>query len=293
MLRVNDGSRNAPRLEVQQSWWAMTKIGEQGEEWSLEKKFEKLAEAGFQGINGALPAPEEAERWRRLLDEYKFSFSIGAFPRAVSDLTELIPRAREFGVQHINLQVMDSFVVGEEAVALLAGLAEEGRKAGMPVFIETHRGRVTQDLIRTARYVRAIPDLRLTIDLSHYVVAGEVREITPPLEALFDELLRRTSCIHARVSNGEQVQVDVGPNGEHPMFGHFKRWWLKGMGYWLRETQPGDVFPFVTELGPPDYAITRSRDSFGQREEISDRWQQALLLKNTAEELWAELHAGA
>lgn len=37
-----------------------------------------------------------------------------------------------------------------------------------------HRGLVTQDLIRTIGYTQARPDLRFDLDLSHYVVAGEI-----------------------------------------------------------------------------------------------------------------------
>jgi hypothetical protein len=54
--RVNDGSDRAPRLAVQQAWWAMSGLGENGREWSVEEKVEKIAEAGFTGIvvcNGA------------------------------------------------------------------------------------------------------------------------------------------------------------------------------------------------------------------------------------------------
>ncbi len=41
------------------------------------------------------------------------------------------------------------------------------------------------------------------------------------------------------------------------------------------------VFNFTCELGPPDCAIT---DENGY--ELSDRWQESLVLKNKAEEIW-------
>jgi len=291
--RINDGSSNAPALDIQQSWWAMIGLGENGKEWSMEMKFEKIAEAGFTTIVSWLPPKEEMDTWHRLLDRYRLNFAGLAFPRTPQDMLESLKPAKEFGrVQYLNAQVMDAFVIGDEAVRLLDDLLRAAEEANIPTMIETHRGTVTQDLIRTAEYVKALPHLRLTIDLSHYVVAGELHgtsEMTnAKSEALFDQLLQRTSGLHARVSNGEQVQIDVGADGDHPMVERFAGWWRKGIGYWLQQAQPGDRLPFCMELGPPIYAITR-RDEHGREVEVSDRWQQALLLKRIVETEWAHV----
>lgn len=289
---IADGTANAPRLELQQSWWGMIGLGDNGQEWCMEQKFEQIAEAGYAAISAAIPAPEEEERWHTLLDRYRLGFSAMAFPSRIEDIGAILEDARRFGrVQYLNLQVMDGFVTGAEATGLLSGLLSAAQEAAMPTFIETHRGTVTQDLIRTAEYVRELPELRLTIDLSHYVVAGELNQLPHArAEAHLAELLERTSAIHARVSNGEQVQIDVGPGGDHPMTEPFKRWWRQAMAGWLRAAQPGDVLPFVTELGPPGYYAVTRREADGTECEVSDRWQQALLLKRIAEELWLDLH---
>ncbi|MCJ8012726.1 TIM barrel protein [Paenibacillus sp. KQZ6P-2] len=286
--RIHTGTSSDPKLSLQQSWWAMIGIGEQGQEWSIEQKFEKIAEAGYDGIVGFIPSPDEAKIWRSLLERYNLTFGALSFPACPEDLANTIKAAEAFGpVQYINSQVMNSFVIDEQAVDLLNGILETSRRSGIPNFIETHRGTVTQDLIRTVSYVEAIPELRLTIDLSHYVVAGEMNGGSDEAEACFQKLLSRTGAIHARVSNGEQVQIDVGQDGEHPMVASFKRWWTYGFKSWKAGACPGELLPFVTELGPPGYAITRRTD--GSDEEISDRWQQALLFKRIAEQLWADV----
>ncbi|ULL17798.1 sugar phosphate isomerase/epimerase [Paenibacillus sp. H1-7] len=285
--KINDGSGGKPRLDIQQAWWGMVGLGNGEREWTVEEKFEKIAEAGFTGIFGAIPAPEDQERWHRLLEQYKFSFGTHSFPYKREDIKPVLQAAKQFGAQYVNSQVMDSFVIGDDAVTLLHGLVEEAEAAGMPFMVETHRARVTQDLHRTVDYVKALPKLRLTIDFSHYVVAGEMghSSLIEKAEPFFDELLRRTSGLHGRVSNGEQVQVDIGPDGQHGMVEHYLRWWTKGMAYWLLDAQPGDVLPFVSELGPPGYAITL--ESYrGGKAEISDRWQQAIVFKRLAEEAW-------
>lgn len=286
---VNDGTFGAPRLELQQSWWAMGQLGEHGKEWTMEQKFEKIAEAGYAAISAAVPPPEEWQEWHRLLDRYKLGFNAIAFPSRVEDIVRSMEESSQFGsVQYMNLQVMDGFVIDPQATELLSGLLSRAKEAGMPTFIETHRGTITQDLIRTAAYVRELPELRLMIDLSHYVVAGELNGSLARAEEYFAVLLERTAGIHARVSNGEQVQIDVGPEGDHPMLPHFERWWRAGMRSWLRQAQPGDVLPFVTELGPPGYYAITQRTAEGKEMEISDRWQQALLFKRLAEAQWQQ-----
>jgi sugar phosphate isomerase/epimerase len=286
LRHVNDGSTRPPKLEIQQAWWAMIGLGNGEREWTMEEKFEKIAEAGFTGILGSVPEPKEAEKWRRLLDEYKFSFAVHSFPWNREDLRTLLRQAKEFGVQYVNSQVMDNFVIDDNAVKLLDGLVAEAAEANVPYFVETHRGRVTQDLHRTVDYIRSVPNLRLTVDFSHYVLAGEMGGYSEKAEPLFKQLLERTSCIHARVSNGEQIQVDIGPNGEHPMTEHYLRWWEEGIANWLDEAQPGDVLPFVSELGPPHYAITEQNFMKPHGKEISDRWKQALVFKRLAEQAW-------
>lgn len=43
---------------------------------------------------------------------------------------------------------------------------------------------------------------------------------------------------------------------------------------------------FLCELGPPDYAITDARGR-----ELSDRWEEAALLAQWAQEIWSEVRA--
>ncbi|MUT64400.1 TIM barrel protein [Paenibacillus sp. NEAU-GSW1] len=275
------------------SWWTMTGLGTAGRPWSMEERFERIAEAGYDGINGFLPGPEEAEEWDRLLAQYNLSFSVNAYPRTAEDMQQFLADAKAFGadrLHYVNAQVLAPFLVGERAEQLLRDISGLSAEAGIPVFIETHRGTITQDLIRTAEMVRALEPAKLTIDFSHYVLAGEMLQISEDAEALFQQLLKRTGCIHARVSNGEQIQVDVGSEqGEHPMLVHYKRWWKDGMRHWLIGAALGQKLPFVCELGPAPYAIT-SDEAGGRKTEMSDRWTQSLVLQKLARELWAEIH---
>ncbi|KRF08015.1 hypothetical protein ASG89_16385 [Paenibacillus sp. Soil766] len=276
MTRINDGSNRPPRLEIHQSMWAMMELEE---ELPLEAKLERIAGAGFTGILARVPEIDAREEWKRLLNQYSLSFGSHCFPFSPSDLSSHIQHATDMDMLYVNGQVADSFVIDHEAIDLLSGLAAVSAKQSMPFYVETHRGRITQDLIRTVHYAQALPNLRFTLDISHYVLAGEMTEKQEKAEHLLDTVLQRTSAIHSRISSGEQIQVDVGYSDA--LVARYAKWWTQAMRYWLQEAKPGDVLPFVCELGPAPYAI------MGQDgRELSSRWEQALILKKVAQDCW-------
>jgi hypothetical protein len=95
-------------------------------------------------------------------------------------------------------------------------------------------------------------------------------------------ILERTSHMHGRIGNGEQVQVDVG-DGSARLRSSFVRLWTIAMRHWLKEAQPGDVFQFSSELGP-----AALRHHHTRRQEFSDRWEQSLVMKKLAEQAWQQ-----
>jgi len=89
--------------------------------------------------------------------------------------------------------------------------------------------------------------------------------------------------LDGRVSNGEQVQIDMGAQVDNKPTRYFAELWKRTMIAWLKQAGAGDVFIFRVELGPPSYSIL---DLNGR--EISDRWEQATLMRALAERLWNE-----
>lgn len=57
--------------------------------------------------------------------------------------------------------------------------------------------------------------------------------------------------------------------------------WRECFRAWRKRAKAGDVMPFTSELGPPRYAITTP-----DGREISDRWQQSLVLREIAQDAW-------
>ncbi len=265
---------NLPRLELQQSMTAMNAS------WSLELRFEQIALAGFSGIHARLPPLEQRAVWQRLLGQYKLSFGALVFPSQTSDVAALLLEAQDFGASYVNAQVQGRYLHLEPSLELLQRILEAQVATGLRCFIETHRGTVTQDLLRTLEMLQTLPDLNITLDLSHYLLAGEIGSwaVDAELEAHFALLFERTKAIHGRISSAEQIQVGLDSSMRPYFFG----WWKTAMRKWKLTAKKGDILPFVTELLPPDYAIVVNGL------ETTDRWLAALELKAIAEQLWRE-----
>ncbi|MHA6482436.1 sugar phosphate isomerase/epimerase family protein [Paenibacillus sp. strain BS8-2] len=268
-------------MEVHQSWWAISEPKD--DSVLIEKKLVRAAEAGFAGILSRLPERGKDNDWARLLRKYGLQWGVQSFPISSETYLPMLERCQALGVQYANAQVANSFVTGDSAIQLLDELVKSSARVGIPMFVETHRGKITQDLLRTLLYLEALPELRLTLDLSHYVLAGEMtmEEDISVADQRFQSLFMRSSCIHGRISNGQQIQLAIEEAGDDPCSARFVLWWSQCMQNWMKEAVPGDVLPFVCELGPPPYAMT-SGDA-----ELSDRWKQALILKKMAEQAWA------
>lgn len=284
--RLNDGSQNPPRLRVQHTLWSLIKLPINAEtEWTYDEKFSRVKAAGFEGVECWLSDDNEKEI-TEALDRHGLRLALGHRPFKPEDTRAVVERAKRLGVDYVMAQPADAYTPLKE----VARLVTEGRKiandAGIAYFVETHRNNFTETIPQTIALIEAVPDIRITADLSHFVVVGEFygwederahERMTPILE--------RVSHIHGRISNGEQVQVDCA-DGDTPWAQFFVRLWSIAIKHWRAGAGPGDILPFSSELGPPRYAITTP-----EGKEISDRWTQSLVMKKLIEQAWQQ--AGA
>lgn len=285
--RYNDGSNNPPRLRLSHSLWALTKLPMNQQEWSLAEKCRRVREAGFEAIECWLTDENEREVVSALRAE-GLRLALGHHPFSVEDTRKTVERAKRLGADYIFAQPADAFIAGDAAVALVRDGHALAWEAGVPYFLETHRNCCTETLPQTYRLLERLPkEIRITADLSHFFVVGEFYGWeSEQLPERLAPVLERVSSIHGRISNGEQVQVDVGDgSGRLPQV--YVEIWAQAMRAWLRDAGPGDVLPFTPELGPPAYAIV---DPSGR--EISDRWEQSLVMKRLGEQAWAKATAG-
>ncbi len=277
------------KLKVFQSLWAMEQRIPGVAERTHAESFQMIAEAGFDGVC-IDPAVDEIEQSRKLKDHYE-SFDLqcmmNAFPYQLGDMQLLYELANELEAALVNIIGGVMPINPADAVPVIHRWTEEARAAGLPMLFETHRDSLLNDLYYTLQVIELVPDLRLCADLSHFVVDREMRNpISTIDQAYIERVLERSDCFQGRVANREQVQIQIDFPQHQQWVAIFRGWWRQGMRLW-RDRNDGDAtLIFLCELGPPPYAITGA-----DQRELSNRWDEALQIKQWVEEIWDELES--
>ena len=130
-----------------------------------------------------------------------------------------------------------------EALRLVAG-------STVPVSFETHRSRSLFNPWTIAELLQALPQLRLTADLSHWCCVSE-RLMTPELEPI-RAMAERVDHIHARVgqAQGPSVGHPFAPEAAEALEAHRRCWQLFTAAQLARGQTPITITP---EFGPDGY----------------------------------------
>ena len=162
----------------------------------------------------------------------------------------------------------------------------------IPLYVETHRGTVTQDTWRTVQLVKAHPDIRFNGDFSHWYTGlemtyGDFDERLRFLEPVFE----RTRFLHGRIGDPGCIQIDVGDGSAaaHPSVAHFEAFWTAAFRGFLATAAPDEHIVFAPELLPPQINYARTIPGptpTVPRVEEGDRWSQSLVLCEIARRCW-------
>ena len=277
------------KLLIYQSLWGMERRHTDGHERTLDENLEIIRDAGFDGVSVTFEDRDLARRVTKYLESSGMSAQAMCFPSSVDDLKPVIEIAEELGANHINVQPNVRPYRVHECIPYLDGWRRLAEQTAVPIFFETHRDRMTTDLFFTLQLLDCFPDLKLTGDLSHYVVG---REFAWPIDdenhALMHRILDQCWAYHGRVASREQVQVQISFPQHQGWFELFLGWWAYGFRRWLEMAGDEESLTFTCELGPKEYAMTGADGN-----ELSDRWAEALLMKKRVEEIWQEAVADA
>jgi len=271
------------RLLVYQALWAMDRLTVP--EASLAEKFDRVREAGFDGMAidlGALTL-EQAAATVPHFARTGLAGGLTAFPTSIEGLRPALALAHRIAAPFVVVIGQEMPVRLAEMVPVIEGWLRVAEQEAMPIQFETHRNCITNDLYATAQLLDEVPEMRLAADLSHYVVDREMPCPPPPqLQALIAKVLDRSDSFQGRVAARGQIQVALNFPQNAKWVTLFREWWRQGFAGWLaRHAGKEAALVFLCELGPPDYAIT---DEHGR--ELSDRWTEARLLARWAREIW-------
>lgn len=173
----------------------------------------------------------------------------------------------------INSQTGSDFLSAEQNAAFIRAANAISEETGVPVYHETHRSRFSYSLPATLEYLEAIPELRLTADISHWMVVHE--SLLEGREALLAPVIARTNHIHARVGHpeGPQVNDPKAPEWERAVERHLDLWEQIIRACWAENDRPMTV---TSEFGPPHYmpALPYTQTP------VSDQWQANVYMMN-------------
>ena len=185
-----------------------------------------------------------------------------------------------------------------EMFALVEAILTASERRNIPIFIETHRSTITQDLWRTVQITKKFPEVRFNGDFSHYYTGQEM--VYGGLEmklAFMEPILARIGFMHGRIASPGCMQVPVDASLERPLQAHgeqdyladFKEIWTRAMLGFLRATGPGDYLIFAPELLSGRYYYARLfPGTDGALAEETDRYQQAMIYRKLATDCFAQ-----
>jgi hypothetical protein len=191
----------------------------------------------------------------------------------------------------------------DEVFRLVEAILSASETTRLPIFIETHRATITQDMWRTVQIAKRFPEVLFNGDFSHYycgqemVYGGEDFMSGVPIKMEFmAPVFDRIGFMHGRIASPGSMQMPIDDTASRPTaatgmadyLADFRAMWTRAMRGFLANAGPGDILVFAPEILAPTYYYARVfRDPAGHFVEESDRYEQALLYRQAALECFA------
>lgn len=285
---TNDGSDRQPYLRTDINLFSLAGLpqetkGPRISPLGMEKGgYQRLADAGFGGVQSQILLTPDRKRCA--------AAGLGRTAAAIATphgLTQRAKRWKRRGYECATVLIGNGFESFEEALRLAESVLEASSRAGLPIYLETHRGTITQDISQTLRLIEDLPELRFNADFSHYVTGYAMpRDGGPEAIDRLAPIIERVRFIHGRISDTARIQVQPAHRaGTLPLF---KELWTRCFEAFLQSASAGDYICFAPELLPPitGYASVEYKD--GKAVERSDRFEDACFLREVAQECFEE-----
>lgn len=228
--------------------------------WGMDVPWDEFCRrvkaAGFDGVETWLPSSDaelkamDAALQQHGLDLILLSAGSGnTFEAYLEQFVNNLKRAIARKPRLINCHTGKDHFTVEQNSALITAAAALARESGVKIVHETHRGRFSFAAHVTRDYLERLPELSLTLDISHWCNVHESMLADQP-EAVA-AALSRTGHIHVRVGHqqGPQVNDPRAPEWEGVLQQHL-RWWDEVVE---RYRKADETLTMTTEFGPPAY----------------------------------------
>jgi sugar phosphate isomerase/epimerase len=232
----------------------------------------KIKQAGYDGMEVWWPGDEKNQNELfEALTKHKLQvgFLVGSgeknFQKHLSQFQRNLSAAAKAKPVYINCHSGKDFFSFEQSKQFMDLTEQVNKETGVPIYHESHRGRILFAATIARHFIEKVPGLRLTLDISHWCNVHE--SYLSDQEETIAMALSRTDHIHARIGHpeGPQVNDPRAPEWRDAVAAHFN-WWDKVVETKKKE---GKRMTFLTEFGPADYMPTLPYT----RQAVADQWE--------------------
>ncbi|MDH3649198.1 MAG: sugar phosphate isomerase/epimerase [Saprospiraceae bacterium] len=216
------------------------------------------AKEAYDGVEIWLPKEEDWKDLSKALEEQKLrrALLVGAwendFSRHLEQYKSNLLAAVKLTPDFINCHAGKDYFTFEQNRQIVEFAIETSLQSSIPVYQETHRGRMFFAAHITQQFLEEIPDIRLTLDISHWCNVHE--SLLQDQEDAVALAINHSEHIHARIGHAEGPQITdlQAPEWRESVDAHL-RWWDKIVERRGAAEQPLTITP---EFGPPHYMPT-------------------------------------
>lgn len=273
-----------PRLVMCATTWSMIGFPTTRREWSISRKIQEIAAAGFDGVCAYITPEIRAEAQKHGLE-----LMSGFDAKSVADALPRLRAQRDLGVKFINIQLLNHDTRPTQAAPVAVRLIREARSLGVAAHIETHRDTATETPEKFDEIARVYRQstgewMPVTWDHSHFAVSKHM--LPPDYSArllVWPKLIQASQMFHLRPFNSQHCQVPV-TNGRGRLTSEFLDYvtFVEDLfACWLAGPRPGGELWVCPELGMSHgYHVSTDPhawpDAVRARREILKAWEKAL-----------------
>ncbi len=260
------------------------------EHLTLKELFRRTKASGYDGVEYSIAkdtteqelheAWDEAERQGLKIIPQHYDTYGADYSQHYDDYAAWFEKIKGLEATKVNTQTGKDFFTFEQNCELIAVATAFAESTGTAVVHETHRNKFSFAAHVARTYLEALPQLKITLDVSHWVNVAESYLHDQP-EAM-QLAIARTEHIHTRVGHpeGPQVPDPRAPEWQEALEAHLA-WWDQVVE---RKRAAGDALLTVTsEFGAFPYMIVQPYT----RQPIADQWEVNEYMMNLLKERYS------
>jgi len=250
----------------------------------LDALLDTVQHEGYQGTELFLPfydiAPDITLDFHRARDLNIIAgiATHGLTPKGhIASLEQQVARALEFEPLFINCHTGRDLFSFEDNLAIFKRALALEAETGVMLVHETHRTRPTFSTLMTEQLLAALPELKLNLDISHWMVVHET-DLSDQAERV-SALVKQAWHVHARVGyeEGPQVSDPASPLWLDHLHNHIG-WWQQVVD--AAQLRGQDQLTITPEFGPFPYAQVNPVTGIP----LTDIWQANQFMHHTLAE---------